>query len=126
MHALIVDDNAKNAQVLKMLLSDEGWTYTIVTQVGLLESVMNEIGSVDLVFLDLEMPGANGYEVLRWLRTDARFAHVPVVANTVHVSEINTVYGQGFQGFIAKPVDPDRFPSQLARIMNGEPVWEAT
>lgn len=126
MHALIVDDNAKNAQVLKMLLGDEGWTCTVVTQVGLLEAALDGIDKFNLVFLDLEMPGANGYDVLNWLRGDARFAKVPIVANTVHVSEINTVYAEGFQGFIAKPVDPDRFPSQLARIMNGEPVWEAT
>ena len=30
----------------------------------------------------------------------------------------------GFDGFLGKPLDPDRFPDQIRRILNGEPVWE--
>jgi two-component system cell cycle response regulator DivK len=70
------------------------------------------------------MPGLNGYDVLAQLRTDMLFQTVPVVAYTVHVSEINAAHEKGFDSFIGKPLDPDRFPDQLARILRGEPVWE--
>jgi two-component system cell cycle response regulator DivK len=32
----------------------------------------------------------------------------------------------GFDGFLGKPLDPDRFPEQIRRILNNEPVWEYT
>jgi two-component system, cell cycle response regulator DivK len=61
---------------------------------------------------------------LEKLKADARYQQVPIVAYTVHVSEINVAYQRGFDSFIGKPVDPDRFPGQLARILRGEAVWE--
>jgi len=30
----------------------------------------------------------------------------------------------GFDGFIGKPLDPDRFPEQISRLLSGQPVWE--
>jgi CheY-like chemotaxis protein len=86
--------------------------------------VLNELAAIDVVFLDLEMPGANGYQVLEKLRADPRFQSVPVVAYTVHVSEISVAHEQGFHSFLGKPLDADRFPDQLARILSGESVWE--
>jgi CheY-like chemotaxis protein len=62
--------------------------------------------------------------VLQLIKANSRFQSVPVVAYTVHVSEINTAQDMGFDGFLAKPLDSDRFPGQLNRILNGEPVWE--
>jgi len=49
---------------------------------------------------------------------------VPIIAYTVHVSEIDVVRQHGFDGFLGKPLDSARFPQQLARILNREPVWE--
>jgi two-component system cell cycle response regulator DivK len=48
------------------------------------------------------------------------------IAYTVHVSEISLAHKHGFDGFIGKPLDSERFPNQLARILSGEHVWEAT
>lgn len=126
MHALIIDDNIKNVMVLKMLLEELGWQCSAITHPAQLGFELVNLEQLDLIFLDLEMPGANGYEVMRYLRANPRFDNVPIIANTVHLSEINTVYEHGFQGFIGKPIDPDRFPGQLARILKGEAVWDAT
>ena len=123
-HALLVDDNAKNLGVLAKLLSMEGVRYTQVQRPRELVSMIHKIESVDVVFLDLEMPDLNGYQILQYLKADGRFRSVPVVACTVHVSEINTAQEMGFDSFIAKPLDADRFPGQLSRILNGESVWE--
>ena len=124
-HALVIDDNARNVQVLKLLLAEQSIECTVTTDPRMLDDVLAGLARVDVVFLDLEMPGADGYQVFQYLRSDPRFAQVPVVAYTVHQSEMNNVYQYGFTGFIGKPIDPDRFPDQIARILNGEPVWEA-
>ena len=83
----------------------------------------SKLEKVDIVFLDLEMPKLDGYEVLVILKQ--HFGNnVPIVACTVHTAEINTTRKLGFSSFVAKPLDTDRFPNQLSRILNGDPVWE--
>ncbi len=122
-HVLIIDDNVKNVNVLANLLDDEDITHTEVTNPHRLEQTITSIEGVNIVFLDLEMPGIDGYQVLSRLKADERFAGVPVIAYTVHVSEIHQASQSGFDGFIGKPIDPDRFPEQVARLLRGEAVW---
>ena len=124
-HALVIDDNIKNVNVLARLLSEQAVSSTQVTNPKLLDAILHTVGKVDVVFVDLEMPGLNGFDVLEKLRSDAQFEDVPIVAYTVHVSEMNAAHQHGFDSFVGKPVDPDRFPGQLARILRGEPVWES-
>lgn len=121
-HALVIDDNTQNLRVLSQLLSKQGVSCTEVTNPTKLQSLLPTLSPVDLVFLDLEMPGLDGYAVKELLRQ--HLGDMPIVAYTVHVSEINVVRKMGFDGFIAKPLDSTRFPDQLARILNGEAVWE--
>lgn len=123
LHALVIDDDANNRGILAEMLLMEGITCTEVANPLHLPKVLDKLEKVDLIFLDLEMPGRNGYQVLESLRTDARHRNVPVVAYTVHVSEISNARKLGFHSFLGKPLDADQFPSQLARILKGESVW---
>ena len=122
--ALIIDDNARNGNVLSLLLGDEGVENTVITDPKQLEATVNDSSRFNIVFLDLEFPGINGYEILEALQSDPHFEGVPIVAYTVHTSEINKAYETGFHSFIGKPINSEKFPSQLARILNGEHVWE--
>jgi two-component system cell cycle response regulator DivK len=123
-HALVIEDNSKNATVLENLLIKQGFSYTEVRNPSQVSKILEGIGPVDMVFLDLEMPGQNGYDVLDILRSDQRFQSIPIVACTVHINEMNNAYRHGFHSFIGKPLDPERFPSQVKRILNGQHVWE--
>ena len=120
--ALVIDDNAQNRKVLAQLLSKQGIETTEFADPRKLSSSLPTLGQIDVVFLDLEMPGLDGYDVKNLLR--AHLGATPIIAYTVHVSEINVVKQSGFDGFIGKPIDHTRFPEQLARILNGQPVWE--
>ena len=122
--AVIIDDNTKNLSVLARLLANEGINSIQIANPNNLDMALEQAANIVIIFVDLEMPGDNGYEVLAKLKADGRFQSVPVVAYTVHVSEMNTAYQQGFDGFLGKPLDSDRFPDQLGRILNGEQVWE--
>lgn len=123
-HALVIDDNSKNVAILTRLLAEQGLSSTQITNPKTLDTVLDTLSQLDVVFCDLEMPGVSGFQVLQKLKADARFQHVPVVAYTVHISEIGVANQQGFDSFVGKPIDPDKFPGQLARILNGQPVWE--
>ena len=121
-HALVIDDNAQNRKVLVQLLAKQGIGSTEVPDSRKLSNDLPGMGSVDVVFVDLEMPGLDGFDVKNLLRE--HLGATPIVAYTVHVSEMNVVRQSGFDGFIGKPVDNARFPDQLARILNGQQVWD--
>lgn len=123
-HALVVDDNSSNVEALRLLLEREGVTSTTLTSVRDLPEVLDSLEYVDLVFLDLEFPNHHGFDILAQLQTDARLAGTTFVAYTVHTSEQNEARQAGFHSFIGKPLDVQRFPGQLQRILSGERVWE--
>jgi two-component system, cell cycle response regulator DivK len=123
MHALIVDDNQDNASILAEMLTMEGIESTRVQDPSKLEALLPRLPETRIVFLDLEMPKLNGYEVFNKLRAVQQFRQVPIVAYSVHVSEVSTVRELGFHSFLAKPLDLDSFPQQLSRIIKGERVW---
>ncbi|MBZ0318547.1 MAG: response regulator [Anaerolineae bacterium] len=122
--AMVIDDNPKNLQILAKMLASEGAETIEVPRPIMLEPMLEEIEGLDVIFLDLEMPGLNGYEVLEIIKANPRFSEVPVVAYTVHVSEITVAHKLGFHSFLGKPLNMEKFPDQLARILAGEHVWE--
>ena len=124
-HALVIDDNQLNIDVLIMMLSEEGMVSTALTVWRHLIQALDQMERIDVVFLDLEFPHGDGFELLNVLKADPRLKGVPIVAYSVHTSEIERVRRAGFHGFIGKPINAQHFPVQLQRILNYEPVWDA-
>jgi CheY-like chemotaxis protein len=122
-HALIIDDDPTNVDVLVQLLEHESVSCTVVQDPVDLTYDPSPAEQADLIFLDLEMPRLDGYQMLVILRDEFGIC-VPIVAYTVHISEINIAREQGFHSFLGKPLQARRFGYQLARILNGERVWE--
>ena len=123
-HALIIDDDAYNVYIMERFLDRENISYTAITDTSTLEDVLQNLQRIDIVLLDLEMPKRDGYELIEILKHRVK-SETPIVACTVHTAEINRTRKLGFSGFIAKPLDIDRFSDQLKRILDGEPLWEA-
>ncbi len=123
-HALIIDDDSYNVYIMERFLDRENIAYTAITDTITLENTLKELDKIDLILLDLEMPKRDGYEIVKVLKQYLD-SSVPIVACTVHTAEINRTKKLGFSGFIAKPLDMDRFPEQISRILNGETIWEA-
>ncbi|MCA9970740.1 MAG: response regulator [Anaerolineales bacterium] len=122
-HALIVDDQQANIEVLAMLLAQQGVTSTAVRATRHLMDTIARLAHIDVVFLDLEMPHSDYHALLPRLKAEPRLAGVPIIAYTVHTSEIEIARRIGFDGFLGKPLRASQFPDQLRRILNGEPVW---
>jgi len=126
-HALIIEDDQTSINVLKSLLQQLAIQISVITidfghdfDPGSLAM----IDRPDVVFLDLEMPGTNGYRVLEHLRSDPQFEGVPVVAYTTHTSHLNRAREAGFHSFLGKPLDAAHFKEHLDAILNNIPVWE--
>jgi len=124
MHALIIDDDRYSLSVLNQILSMEGVTSTTVSNSKVLPDLLATLPVLSVIFLDLEMPNMNGYQIFQQLRAEPRFQGVPIVACTVHTSEIGSLRKYGFDSFIGKPIDADAFPAQLRQILGGQAVWQ--
>lgn len=124
---LIVEDNLNNFILMTRLLAFLGvkkceWKASGWKVLEFAET----LGEVSLILMDIALPDANGYQALASLRSHPRFAELPIVAVTADTSEGNFMRAReaGFDGFIGKPLDPDRFPEQVRRVLQGEEVWE--
>lgn len=75
----------------------------------------------DLVILDLELPGKDGWQILGELRENAALAGVPVIATTAYHSVNVAVKARevGFDGYFPKPIDVFSFGEQIEAIMRG-------
>lgn len=121
-HALIIEDDPVNAEVLAFMLKAESVTSTIIHNPAHVRDVVSGLPALDVVFVDLEMPGLNGYDVLRMLKDDMGI-EAPVVACTVHTSQIDIARSKGFHSFLGKPLMAEQFSGQLAQILNGKSIW---
>ncbi len=124
---LVIEDNLNNFLLIARLLAYLGvkrceWKASGFQVLEFAES----LPKVDLILMDIFLPERDGYEALRLLRSDPRFKETLIVAVTADASQENLERARkaGFDGFIGKPLDPDRFPEQIRRILRGEPVWE--
>lgn len=122
-HAIIIDDRSVNIEVLDLLLAREGVTATAVQSPERLAEIINQTERIDVIFLDLEIPSLSYYHLLHKLKAMPQLKGVPVVAYTVHISEIEVARQAGFNGFLGKPLNISKFPGHLQRILNGEEVW---
>jgi CheY-like chemotaxis protein len=121
--ALVVEDDPMSVEVIDRLLQKEGLSVTAVHDPARLDSIVDQLHTFDVIFLDLELPTMDGYELLAVLLDEFK-VQVPIVAYTMHTNEIQTARQQGFHSFLGKPLKLARFPDQLRRIMDDEPVWE--
>jgi CheY-like chemotaxis protein len=123
-HALIIDDNNIGIQVLSQFLVQAQVSYVALQDAVRINELIADLDQFDVIFLDLEMPGLDGYNLLKFLKEEMRLS-APIIAHSVHSNEMLEARKMGFDGFLGKPIQKTRFPGQLQRILNREPMWEA-
>jgi CheY-like chemotaxis protein len=124
---IIIAENDEDEQFfMKDGFEDSGY-FKIITFAGsgdeLLEILNNNFQTVpDLILSDLNMPGKNGYDILKELRSDSRFSNIPIVITSTSSvkSVIDTCMQLGATTFIQKPdtfVEYADFAKQLAEVI---------
>ncbi|NOR89101.1 MAG: response regulator [Anaerolineales bacterium] len=123
---LIVEDNVSNFVLMARLLDHMGVHCEWKTSGYEVVEYADTLPEVNLILMDIRLPYEDGYEALRKLRASEALREIPVVAVTAYASDeqMQRSRAAGFDGFLGKPLDPDRFPAQINRILNGDPVWE--
>ncbi|CAG0955208.1 MAG: response regulator [Anaerolinea sp.] len=123
--ALIIDDNQANLEVLRLLLTKNGVRAVTLDSPRQISATLDELGTVNVIFLDLEFPNYDGFELLPKMKQDPRLKNIPIVAYSVHTSEISRARTAGFHSFLGKPIQPELFAQQLQAILNGQSVWSS-
>jgi two-component system cell cycle response regulator DivK len=125
---LIAEDNSDNLFIALELLRRAGVEYCNGRASGreLFKLLETWDRPVHLILLDIQIPREDGYAILEQIRAAPELQATRVAAFTanVMVDDVERARAAGFDGFIGKPIHHHRFPSQVARILAGEDVWE--
>jgi diguanylate cyclase (GGDEF)-like protein/PAS domain S-box-containing protein len=103
---LIVDDEPQNRKLLETLLHPEGYlTITACNGEEALAAVKHQLP--DLILLDVMMPGMDGYQVAKILKTDIATLHIPIIMVTAQTDPVALLEGlkAGAEEFLTKPVN---------------------
>jgi two-component system cell cycle response regulator DivK len=123
---LVVEDNVSNFVLIARMLGYLGIHCEWKTSGYEVLEYADTLPRLDLILMDIRLPYEDGYGAQKKIRAAERFKSVPIVAVTAEASmeQMNKAKEAGFDGFLGKPLDADRFPDQIRRIMSGEKVWE--
>ena len=105
---LIVEDNPANRLLVVKILAQIGFTADVDVAVNGLEAVkVVSLSSYDLIFMDLQMPGMDGYEAMRKIRSNGDIIQprIIVISANVQSEDVSNSYRAGADGFLPKPID---------------------
>jgi DNA-binding response OmpR family regulator len=112
---LVVDDERAIRRLLRMYLTDAGFT---VAEAATGEEALEQVrrGVIDIVLLDLMLPGMDGYEVCRRLRETTS---TPVIMLTARGEEANRITGLelGADDYVTKPFSPVEVVARVKAVM---------
>jgi CheY-like chemotaxis protein len=123
---LVVEDNEDNITLVDFLLKAHGYA-PLLARDGSEGVRLAFEHRPDVVLLDIRMPGMDGFEVARAIRADARLDHTRVVAVTASamVGDREQIVAAGFDGYIDKPIDPERFMAEVERWLPEQAIADA-
>jgi two-component system, cell cycle response regulator DivK len=116
---LIIDDDADIISLLRTVLTEAD--YEVMEASYSLPAMFQVVRKrPDLILMDINMPGMNGFELMEQFKTYEETRNVPIVAITgMDTNEAREIAkGVGCVGFIPKPFDIKRFPGQIAKFLS--------
>lgn len=104
---LYIEDNPANLRVVEDLFTTRPHWHLLTAETGLAGLAQARSTSLDVILLDIHLPGMDGYEVLQALRSDSRTRSIPVIALSADAmpEQVERGLQAGFQAYLAKPLD---------------------
>lgn len=122
-HVLLIDDDADDVSLFLEALAETGhsvYGFSIDNGPEALEKLSSgTIDVPDLIFLDINLPGMNGWDCLTLLKTTEKLRHIPVIiySTSSHTREADKAERLGATGFLTKPYDYKELTSILQTIL---------
>ncbi|MES2605352.1 MAG: response regulator [Pseudomonadota bacterium] len=124
---LVVDDDVDSGRILGWLLESMGYLNFTLAHDGLQALQAAEALLPDVILLDIGLPGLNGYEVCRQLRSNPQLAQTLIIAQSGwgEARDREMAYFAGFDHHLAKPVPPEQLATLLAKVVPRTRVTKA-
>jgi two-component system, sensor histidine kinase and response regulator len=128
---LLAEDNEINQQIAVELLECTGAMVKVANNGREAVDILSngpQPPPFDVVLMDLQMPEMDGYQATAKLRSDARFAALPIIAMTAHatIEERQRCLASGMNDHISKPIDPSALFETVARCYRSAPGTSAS
>jgi two-component system, cell cycle response regulator DivK len=115
---LLVEDNPMNRRVAEFLLKAQGYV-VYEARDGQEARELAEKHVPDLILMDLQLPGVDGFTTTRAIKQNTVTKNIPIVALTAYAmaGDAERAIEAGCDGYITKPIDPDEFPKTVASFL---------
>jgi len=114
---LIVDDQDANVRMLERLLGDAGYNNLTACKTAVDVCVLHRKHDYDLILLDLQMPGMDGFEVMEALKTSDTDPYLPVIVLTAQPAHKLRALKAGAKDFISKPLDLTEVQTRIFNML---------
>ena len=123
---LVVDDEKDVVEVVGHFLEEEG--YTVQTAFDGEEALNKASGNMDLIVLDIMLPGVDGYEVCKELRSRVETEEIPIVFLSAKTEEEDQIEGLmlGGDDYLTKPVSPQVLVAHVKAVLRRSGVEESS
>jgi CheY-like chemotaxis protein len=118
LRVLVVDDNPTNLKLACDILQTAG--YEVMRAVNADEALaIVRIARLDVILMDIELPGMDGLSLTRMLKADEATRSIPIIALTAFAMKGDEARAlqAGCNGYITKPIDTRKFPVQIAGML---------
>jgi putative two-component system response regulator len=115
---LVIDDMSESLRIIKSILEDE-YNVRLAKSGELAKSILNSV-FINLILLDIEMPGMSGFEYVDWLKSNPVTRHIPVLFISSHAQPEIVVKAlqHDVEGYIKKPVDPKLLKEKIHAVFS--------
>ncbi len=117
-NVLVIEDNSTNMKLVRTLL--QLGEYDVIEAVNAETGIeMAKKNQPDLILMDIQLPGIDGFEATKILKASPHTAHIPIIALTSYAMDGDKKKAKeaGCDGYIAKPIDTRIFLSQIANFV---------
>jgi len=121
---LIVDDQQSNVALLEQLLGEAGYTRVTSTMNPQEVCALHRKNHYDLILLDLQMPGMDGFQVMAALKTNESDGYLPVIVLTAQPGHKLRALQAGAKDFISKPFDLVEVKTRIHNMLEVRLLYE--
>jgi twitching motility two-component system response regulator PilH len=118
---LVVDDSYAEMQMMESVLKGAEYSVVALPDAAHIEEII-VADKPDVIVLDIVMPGRNGFQVCRDLKTDERFVDIPIVLCTSKGQESDKFWGmqQGANAHVVKPFKAQDLLAAVKRVLESK------
>jgi DNA-binding response OmpR family regulator len=114
---LVVDDERAILDALEICLQESGYEVSVIQDSKTVYSAVERV-KPDLILLDVLLAGADGRDIAKQLKSNARTKPIPIILMSAHPSAVKSVVGASVQAFLPKPFEMEQLEMVIERCLH--------